>query len=214
MMLVLLGPPGAGKGTHADAIRAGLGVPHVSTGAMLRMAIEAETPAGRKAKPLVEGGDLVPDDLMAEMVRDRLDQEDARGGFILDGYPRNVDQARDLDGILAKRGVGPLDRVLSLVVDDDEIVRRLSGRRTCEECGALYHVVSAPPKTEGRCDRCGNALMQRADDRPDVIAHRLAVYRAQTEPLVTFYRGRGLLAEVDAAGPLDAVRQRVVGALR
>jgi len=213
MMLVLLGPPGAGKGTHADAIRAGLGVPHVSTGAMLRMAIEAGSPAGQKAKTLVESGDLVPDDLMAEMVRDRLDQEDARGGFILDGYPRNVGQARDLDGILAKR-TSRLDRVLSLVVDDDEIVRRLSGRRTCEECGALYHVVSAPPKSEGRCDRCGGALTHRADDRPDVIAHRLSVYRAQTEPLVAFYRGRGLLAEVDAAGTLDAVRQRVVGALR
>ena len=212
MMLVLLGPPGAGKGTHADAIRGQFGVPHVSTGNMLRAAIEEGTQAGQKAKTLVERGDLVPDDLMAEMVRDRLDQEDARGGFILDGYPRNVGQARDLDGILAKRG-GSLDRVLSLVVDDDEIVRRLSGRRTCEACGALYHVVSAPPKTDGRCDRCGGVLTQRADDRRDVIAHRLSVYRAQTEPLVAFYRGRGLLAEVDAAGTLDAVRQRVVGAL-
>ena len=213
MMVVLLGPPGAGKGTHADAIRAGLGVPHVSTGAMLRMAIEAGTPAGRRAKAVVERGDLVPDDLMAEMVQERLAEADAEGGFILDGYPRNIDQAHDLDGILAQRG-GRLDRVLSLMVDDDEIVRRLSGRRTCDECGAPYHVVSAPPKTEGRCDRCGGSLSQRADDRPEVVARRLAVYRAQTEPLVAFYRGRGVLAEVDAAGTLDAVRQRVVGALR
>jgi adenylate kinase len=213
MMVVLLGPPGAGKGTHADAIRAGFGIPHVSTGNMLRAAIEAGTPAGRRAKDLVERGELVPDDLMAEMVRERLGAQDALDGFILDGYPRNVGQARDLDGLLAQRGGGP-DRVLSLVVDDEEIVRRLSGRRTCEECGAPYHVVSAPPKTDGRCDRCGGPLAQRADDRPEVIARRLAVYRAQTEPLVAFYRARGVLAEVDAAGPVEAVRDRVVGALR
>jgi len=213
MMVVLLGPPGAGKGTHADAIRSGFGVPHVSTGDMLRAAIEAGTPSGRKAKELVERGELVPNDLMAEMVRDRLSDKDASTGFILDGYPRNLDQARDLDGMLATRGAA-LDRVLSLVVDDEEIVRRLSGRRTCEECGAPYHVVSAPPKIAGTCDRCGGPLAQRADDRPDVIEHRIAVYRAQTEPLVAFYRERGLLAEVDATGSLGAVRQRVVGALR
>lgn len=213
MMVVLLGPPGAGKGTHADALRGQFGIPHVSTGNMLRAAIEEGTPAGRKAKILVERGDLVPDDLMAEMVRDRLGAQDAAGGFILDGYPRNVDQARDLDRILAMRG-GRLDRVLSLSVDDEEIVRRLSGRRTCESCGAPYHVISAPPATDGRCDRCGGVLAQRADDRPEVIARRLAVYRAQTEPLVAFYRGRGVLAEVDATGALDDVRRRVVGAVR
>jgi len=213
MMVVLLGPPGAGKGTHADALRDRFGIPHVSTGNMLRAAIEEGTPAGRKAKLLVERGDLVPDELMAEMVQDRLGAQDAAGGFILDGYPRNVDQARDLDRILAMRG-GCLDRVLSLSVDDEEIVRRLSGRRTCESCGAPYHVVSAPPAAEGRCDRCGGVLAQRADDRPEVIARRLAVYRAQTEPLVAFYRGRGVLAEVDATGALDDVRRRVVGAVR
>lgn len=209
MRLVLLGPPGAGKGTQAAALRERLGVPHVSTGAMLREAIAAGSPVGRKAKGLVEAGNLVPDDMIAEMVRERLSRGDAANGFMLDGYPRNLRQGETLDEILVAMGRS-LECVLYLSLPDGEIVRRLSGRRTCGACGAPYHVTAAPPNREGSCDVCRGGLEQRPDDREEVVHQRLKVYREMTEPLVAFYRRRGILREIVATGTVEEVRKRLV----
>lgn len=212
MRLVLLGPPGAGKGTQAAAVRDRFGIPHISTGEMLRAAIAAGTPVGRRARGIVEGGNLVPDEMMTEMVKDRLSAPDAARGFILDGYPRNIDQAVTLESILQALGQR-LDHVLYLALDDDEIVRRLSGRRTCGSCGAPYHVDSAPPKERGVCDVCGGSLAQREDDREEVVMRRLKVYRERTEPLVGFYRQSGLLREVEASGSVSDVESRLAAAI-
>lgn len=212
MRLVLLGPPGAGKGTQAAAVRERLGIPHISTGEMLRGAIAAGTPLGRKAKQIVDGGNLVPDDVITEMVRERLGAEDTQRGFLLDGYPRNLGQAKSLDVILGGMG-RKLDLVLCLKLSDAEVVTRLSGRRTCDGCGAPFHVVGAPPKNEGICDSCGGTLSQRADDREDVIVRRLAVYQAQTAPLVEYYRQRGILAEIEATGGILEIQERLFASL-
>ncbi len=212
MRLVLLGPPGAGKGTQAAAIRKRLSIPHISTGDMLREAIAAGSPVGRKAKAVVEAGNLVPDDVMAEMVRERLSAPDAHEGFLLDGYPRTVAQAEALDSMLAGLG-GRLDAVLYLVLEDAAIVTRLSGRRTCGTCGAPYHVSAAPPARPGVCDACGSALAQRPDDREEAVTRRLSVYRSQTQPLVELYRRRGVLRAVPATGLVEEVGRRVAAAL-
>jgi adenylate kinase len=212
MRLVLLGPPGAGKGTQAAAVRERFGIPHISTGDMLRGAIMAGTPAGVKARAIVDAGNLVPDDMVAEMVRERLSAPDTAPGFLLDGYPRNIEQGATLETILQALG-RKLDHVLYLALDDAEIVKRLSGRRTCGSCGAPYHVNSAPSKQQGVCDYCGGALVQREDDREEVIGRRLKVYRERTEPLVEFYRKRNLLREVDAMGTVGDVRARLADAL-
>ncbi|MGH9868816.1 MAG: adenylate kinase [Candidatus Polarisedimenticolia bacterium] len=215
MRVVLLGPPGAGKGTQAASMRERYRMPHISTGDMLRAAIAAGTPLGRTARALVDAGQLVPDDMMAGLVRERLKMPDASGGFILDGYPRNVEQAETLDEVLASMGQS-LDHVLLLDLDDAEIVRRLSGRRSCSTCGAPYHVTSAAPRVEGQCDRCaapGGVLVQRPDDREEVVAERLRVYRERTAPVADHYRRRHLLREVDASGPVGEVDRRIVAAL-
>ena len=212
MRLVLLGPPGAGKGTQAAAVKDRLGIPHISTGDMLRGAIVAGTPLGRKAKQIVDGGNLVPDDMITEMVRERLGAPDAKRGFLLDGYPRNLGQAKSLDIILGGMGQ-KLDLVLCLHLSDAEIVARLSGRRTCDACGAPFHVPSAPPKVSGICDSCGGTLSQRADDREEVIVRRLAVYQTQTAPLGAFYKERGTLAEIDAMGDVLEIQERIFAAL-
>jgi len=212
MRLVLLGPPGAGKGTQAAAVRDLYGVPHISTGDMLRSAIAAGTPVGLKAKVIVDAGNLVPDDIMAEMVRERITAPDARPGYLLDGYPRNVTQATTLEAILLVLGQ-KLDHVVHLSLDDAEIVKRLSGRRTCASCGTPCHVTAAPPRVAGRCDNCGGTLVQREDDREEIIGRRLEVYRERTAPVVEFYRQLGLLREVDASGPVAEVRQRLEAAL-
>ena len=212
MRLVLLGPPGAGKGTQAAAVRDRFGIPHISTGDMLRGAIAAGTPVGRKARVIVEGGNLVPDEIMAEMVKERLSAPDTAPGFLLDGYPRNIEQGVTLESILQALGQR-LDHVLYLVLDDAEIVKRLSGRRTCGSCGAPFHVVTAPPATAGACNACGSRLVQREDDREEVVARRLKVYRERTEPLVGFYTDRGLLRKVDASGTVSDVRARLASAL-
>jgi len=211
-MIVIMGPPGAGKGTQAAAVRRRFGIPHVSTGGMLREAIAAATPVGKKAREIVEAGNLVPDDIMAEMVSDRLSAPDAEKGFLLDGYPRNVEQAKALEGILANRGAA-LDHALNLTLSDEEVVRRLSGRRTCRSCGRPFHVETAPPKKPDTCDACGGTLEQRRDDRPEVIQRRLQVYREATAPLVGYYSERNLLREVDASGSVDQVGQAIVEAL-
>lgn len=203
-----MGPPGVGKGTQAVYLRERLGVPHVSTGDLLRAAVQEGTPLGRKAKGYMESGQLVPDSLIGDLLSQRLARSDAGVGFVLDGFPRTVEQVGILDGVLEGLGVG-IDRVAILTAPEAEIVRRLSGRRTCPGCGAVYHVDSRPPESAGVCDACGSALVQRPDDAEDVIRERLRVYLAQTLPVAGTYRERGLLVEVDGSGNPEDVRRRL-----
>lgn len=204
MRIVLVGPPGVGKGTQALRLRLELEVPHVSTGDILREAVKQGTPLGRRAGSYMESGKLVPDDLMGDLIADRLSQPDAAAGFILDGFPRTAAQVAILDRALESVGAS-LDRVLALVAAEKEIVRRLSGRRICPACGSVFHVESRPPASPGACDGCGTALVQRPDDEEKVIRDRLGVFEAQTLPVAAIYKERGLLREVDAAGDSDAV---------
>jgi adenylate kinase len=213
MRLVLVGPPGAGKGTQAEFIAAHLTVPKISTGDIFRANVSQGTPLGKEAKKFMDAGDLVPDEITVGMVRDRLSEDDATKGFLLDGFPRNVPQAQTLDDLLLDAGT-PLDVVLELVVDDDEVVRRLSGRRTCRNCGHVWHVDFDPPTVEAVCDICAGALFQRDDDKPETIRHRLEVYYEQTAPLVSYYAERGLLVGIDAMGPVDDVTERAISSLR
>jgi adenylate kinase len=213
MRLVLVGPPGAGKGTQAEFVAAHLGIPKISTGDIFRANVSEGTELGLQARAYMDAGDLVPDEITIGMVQDRLAEDDARKGFLLDGFPRNVPQARALDQLLLETGA-PLDVVLELVVDDDEVVRRLSGRRTCRKCGHVWHVDFDPPSVEGTCDICGGELFQRDDDRPETIRHRLEVYYEQTAPLIGYYAEEGLLVGIDAMGPVDDVTERAVAALR
>jgi adenylate kinase len=204
MRVVVLGPPGVGKGTQATRLRQELGVPHVSTGDILREAVQKGTPLGKRVRSFVESGKLVPDDLMGELIAERLAQPDAASGFVLDGFPRTVEQVAILDGVLAKISAG-LDRVLALEAPEAEIVRRLAGRRICPKCGGVYHIESRPPASPGVCDGCGSALVQRPDDEEDVIRERLKIFEAQTLPLLSVYRERGLLKEIDATRDADSV---------
>ena len=213
MRLVLVGPPGAGKGTQAQFISAHLAVPKISTGDIFRANVSQGTPLGQEAKKFMDAGDLVPDEITIGMVRDRLSEDDAAKGFLLDGFPRNVPQAQVLDEMLLELGT-TLDVVLELVVDDEEVVRRLSGRRTCRRCGHIWHVDFDPPSVEGICDHCGGELFQRDDDKPETIRHRLEVYYEQTAPLVNHYAERGRLVGIDAMGPVDDVTDRAIAALR
>ncbi|MGD8377747.1 MAG: adenylate kinase [Acidobacteriota bacterium] len=208
MRIVLLGPPGAGKGTQAGFLAEHHRIPHISTGDMLRQAIREGTEAGRRAEAIVSAGRLVPDDLVRDIVAERLAHEDCRDGFILDGYPRNLAQAGELEEILTGLDAG-LDLVLELSVPEDEIVQRLCGRRTCPDCKAVFHVAFNPPRIEGRCDACGGELVQRDDDRESVIRERLRVYRETTAPLVDYYRKRGLLRTVSAAGEVKEVAGQI-----
>ena len=214
MRLVLVGPPGAGKGTQAQFIAEERGIPKISTGDIFRANVSQGTELGLAAKAYMEAGDLVPDQITIDMVRARLDEPDVAKGFLLDGFPRNVPQAQVLDDILAETGHAPLDVVLELVVDDDEVVRRLSGRRTCRTCNHVWHVDFDPPEAPGRCDIDGGELYQRDDDREQTIRHRLDVYAEQTAPLVSFYAARGVLVGLDATGPVDDVTERALEALR
>ena len=209
MRIMLLGPPGAGKGTQAVRVATALSVPHISTGDILRENVRLGTELGLEAKRFMDAGDLVPDDVIIGMVGTRLDEPDAGAGFVLDGFPRTVPQARALEALLVERDE-PLAVVVRLAVDPAEVVDRLSGRRTCDGCGAITHVRLEPPSAPDRCDSCGGALVQRDDDREDVILNRLEVYRTQTEPLEAFYWERGLLRDVDAIGDIDDVHDRVM----
>ncbi len=213
MRLVLVGPPGAGKGTQAQFIAEHAGVPKISTGDIFRANVTEGTPLGVQAKAFMDRGDLVPDDVTIEMVKLRLREDDARPGFLLDGFPRTVPQAEVLDDVLRESGV-KLDVVLELVVDDDEVVRRLSGRRTCRTCNHIWHVDFDPPAVPGRCDLDAGELFQRDDDQADTIANRLAVYAESTAPLVAYYARRGVLVGIDATGPVDDVTVRAIDALR
>lgn len=208
MRVILLGPPGAGKGTQAQRLTQTLGIPQVSTGDILRAAVAAGTPLGREAKATMDQGALVPDGVVIGIIRERLAAPDCARGYILDGFPRTAAQAEALGETLQALGT-PLTAVLSITVEPEELVRRLSGRRTCGNCGAAYHMETAPPRRAGLCDRCGGALLQREDDREETIRKRLAVYREQTAPLVAYYWGRGLLREVDGRGDIDDVFARV-----
>jgi adenylate kinase len=211
--LVLVGPPGAGKGTQAAFIASARSIPKISTGDIFRANVREGTELGIQAKQYMDAGDLVPDEITIGMVRNRLAEDDAVKGFLLDGFPRNVPQAEVLGGMLDAMGTA-LDVVLELVVDDDEVVRRLSGRRTCRSCGHIWHVDFDPPTVEDVCDRCNGALFQRDDDRPETIRHRLEVYAEQTSPLVAYYAERGVLIGIDATGPVDNVTERALDALR
>ncbi|MDE3722310.1 MULTISPECIES: adenylate kinase [Nocardiopsis] len=213
MRAVLVGPPGAGKGTQAQILAAELSIPKVSTGDIFRANVSGGTELGKKAKEYMDRGDLVPDEVTNAMVKDRLAQDDAVEGFLLDGFPRNVPQAETLQGMLRDLDTR-LDVVLELRVDEDEVVRRLSGRRSCPQCGRVYHVEYDAPKVEGRCDDDGAELYQRDDDREETIRHRLKVYRDQTAPLVEYYENEGLLATIAATGPVAEVTGRAMDAIR
>jgi adenylate kinase len=211
--LVLVGPPGAGKGTQAEFIAAHLAVPKISTGDIFRANVGQGTPLGREAKQYMDSGQLVPDQVTITMVRDRLAERDAGDGFLLDGFPRTVPQAVALDKMLADLGT-QLDLVLELVVDEDEVIRRITGRRQCRGCGKIWHVEFDPTRLEGSCDRCGGQLYQRDDDRLEVIEERLRVYQRDTAPLVDFYGGQAKLVGIDATGPVEDVTVRAIDALR
>lgn len=213
MRLVLVGPPGAGKGTQAEFIAAHLAVPKISTGDIFRANVAEGTPLGLQARKYMDAGQLVPDEVTINMVRARLAEPDASHGFLLDGFPRTVPQAEALDEMLSALGTG-LDVVLELVVDDDEVIRRLSGRRTCHGCGRIWHVEFDPPQREGICDRCGEKLFQREDDRAETVAERLRIYARDTEPLVDFYGAQSKLVGIDATGPVEDVTLRAIDALQ
>jgi adenylate kinase len=211
--VVLVGPPGAGKGTQAQFLASHLAIPQISTGDIFRDNVSHGTALGRRAQAYMERGDLVPDEVTIAMVTDRLADEDTQAGFLLDGFPRNVPQAETLKKMLLSWDTR-LDVVLELVVDDDEVVRRLSGRRTCRRCGRIWHESFDPPAVAGICDDCGRELFQRDDDREETIRHRLEVYQEQTAPLVSFYADEGTLLGLDATGPVDEITDRALGALR
>jgi adenylate kinase len=208
-----VGPPGAGKGTQAQFLASHLSIPKISTGDIFRDNVSHGTALGRRAQAYMERGDLVPDEVTIAMVTDRLADEDAQAGFLLDGFPRNVPQAETLKKMLLSWDTR-LDVVLELVVDDDEVVRRLSGRRTCRRCGRIWHESFDPPLVARICDDCGGELFQRDDDREETIRHRLEVYQEQTAPLVSFYADEGTLLGLDATGPVDEITDRALGALR
>lgn len=212
MRVIMLGPPGAGKGTQASRIAERYGIPHISTGDMFRANLKQGTALGQEARQYMDAGELVPDDLVVRMVDDRLSWDDAQDGWNLDGFPRTIGQAEALDGLLDQRGT-PIDVVLRFAVDDDEVVERLSGRRVCRECGEIYHVHANPPAEEGVCDACGGELYQRDDDQEEVIRNRLASYARDTEPLEQFYADRGLLRDVEAVGDIDDVTDRALAVL-
>ena len=213
MRVVLVGPPGAGKGTQAQFIASHLAIPKVSTGDIFRYNVSAGTELGRQARSFMERGDLVPDEVTVAMVASRLQEDDALSGFLIDGFPRNVPQAETLKKLLADWGMR-LDLVLELVVDHDEVIRRLSGRRTCRRCGRVWHVAFDPPSMPGKCDECGGELFQRDDDREETIRLRLVVYEQQTQPLISYYADEGILLGIDATGPVEDVTDRALVALR
>ncbi|HVH92873.1 MAG TPA: adenylate kinase [Candidatus Acidoferrum sp.] len=212
LRIVLLGPPGAGKGTQAKLLREKFEACQVSTGDILRKAVADQSPLGKEASAYIRRGDLVPDGVIVKLVVERLKEKDCAQGFILDGFPRTIPQAQSLEEILQKMGLG-LQSVLLVQVPHRIIVERLAGRRTCKDCGALYHLKFNPSASESVCDRCGGELLQRDDDREETISARLKVYDKQTAPLVDYYRQRGILREIDGVGSVDDIRNRLIKAL-
>jgi adenylate kinase len=210
--LVFLGPPGAGKGTQARLLSGRYGIPAIATGDMLREAVAAGTPLGKEAKRAMDAGVLVPDEVVIGLVGERLDREDAKKGFILDGFPRTVPQAEALGELLTARGE-VLDRVVAFELSEVELVRRLTGRRVCRQCGTNFHLVSSPPKRAGVCDRCGGELYQRGDDNEATVTRRLAVYRRETQPLLDYYGRQGLLLTIAGEGGVEAIFDAIVRAV-
>lgn len=213
MFILLMGPPGAGKGTQAALLVEKFRIPHISTGDMFRAAVKEGTPLGLEAKRYMDAGGLVPDSVTIGIVKERLAKPDCKEGFILDGFPRTLEQAAALDTTLTELGV-KLTRVVNITVPDDELVRRMTGRRICKGCGATYHVAFNPPATADRCDKCGGEIFQRADDKEETVAKRLEVYQAQTQPLIGYYREKGLYTEIDGRQAIDAVLAAIDTSLR
>ena len=213
MKLILLGPPGAGKGTQAKMLTERFSIPQISTGEILRAAVKDGTPMGLKAKEFMDAGSLVPDEVVVGIVRDRLQAADCTNGFILDGFPRTVAQADALQASLQEMDKA-LDRVISLDVDAEALVERLTGRRTCKECSRGYHVKFDPPREVGICDACGGSLFQRDDDQEETIRKRLQVYADQTSPLISYYRDAGVLMELDGMQPIPAVQEKMLSLLQ
>jgi adenylate kinase len=210
--IILLGAPGCGKGTVAGRLLAELGVPAISTGDIFRKNLSENTPLGLEAKGYMEKGGLVPDELVIALVADRLAQDDAKDGYLLDGFPRTIPQAEALDGILAESGAS-IDKVFYINVPRDVLISRIAGRRVCGECGKTYHVTNFPPKTEGVCDICGKELIQRKDDNEDTAATRIDVYDKETKPLADYYRAAGILVELDGTTGPDALKEAMLAEL-
>ena len=209
MKIIMLGAPGAGKGTQAKQIAAKYSIPHISTGDIFRANIKNGTELGKKAKEYMDQGALVPDELTCDLVMDRISQPDAANGFVLDGFPRTIPQAEALDKALTAAGQS-MDFAVDVDVPDENIVNRMSGRRACLKCGATYHIVSIPTKVEGICDVCGEPVVQRDDDKPETVQKRLTVYHEQTQPLIDYYKGKGILKSVDGTVPMEQVFEEIV----
>ena len=213
MRLILVGPPGAGKGTQAVALAAHYKIPHISTGDIFRANLKNGTELGKKAQSFMDRGELVPDSVTNEMVKDRLGNSDVINGFLLDGFPRNTNQAEVLDAILIEKKM-PLDAALELSIDNSEIVKRLSGRRTCRNCSATFHKDFEKPKVDGVCDKCSGELYQREDDKEEVITRRLEIYTQQTEPIISYYKNAGILKNMSAIGDVSEITQKVIALLK
>ena len=209
MKIIMLGAPGAGKGTQAKQIAAKYSIPHISTGDIFRANIKNGTELGKKAKEYMDQGALVPDELTCDLVMDRISQPDAANGFVLDGFPRTIPQAEALDKALTAAGQS-MDFAIDVDVPDENIVNRMSGRRACLKCGATYHIVSIPTKVEGICDVCGEPVVQRDDDKPETVQKRLSVYHEQTQPLIDYYKEKGILKSVDGTVPMEQVFEEIV----
>ncbi len=209
MNLILLGAPGAGKGTQAKMISEKYGIPQIATGDMLREAVAKGTELGKKAKEYMDRGELVPDEIVIGIVKERLQQPDCEKGFILDGFPRTLAQAEALDEMLKELGK-EIDAVINISVPEEEVVKRIAYRRTCRNCGAVYHLIYNPPKNDERCDKCGGELYQRDDDKEETVRERFKVYRERTEPLIDYYRKKGLLYDVDGTKDINGVFEEIV----
>ena len=209
MKIIMLGAPGAGKGTQAKQIADKYSIPHISTGDIFRANIKNGTELGKKAKQYMDQGALVPDELTCDLVMDRIQQDDCKNGFVLDGFPRTIPQAEALDAALEKINE-KMDYAIDVDVPDENIVNRMSGRRACLDCGATYHLISIPPKVEGICDRCGSEIVLREDDKPETVQKRLKVYHEQTQPLIDYYKNQGILKSVDGTQPMDEVFKAIV----
>lgn len=212
MRIILLGAPGAGKGTQAATLSDALKAPHVATGDLFRAALSQGTELGQKAKAYMDRGELVPDEVTVEMLLERISQPDAEAGYILDGFPRTIEQANALDGALGARQEG-IDKVVLVDVSEDELVRRLSGRWICRSCQTPYHETNNPPKVAGRCDADGGELYQRDDDKPETVRNRLQVYSQQTAPLIDFYENKGVLARINGEQAIDSVRRDLLSSI-
>lgn len=212
MRIILMGPPGAGKGTQADFLKTCLNIPHISTGDMFRKALKEQTPLGMEAKSYMDKGQLVPDSVTIGIVKERLTQSDCQKGFLLDGFPRTIPQADALEQTLQDLGM-KLDKVINIVVKRESLIDRLTGRRVCKNCGATYHLLFNPSKSGGNCDACGGELYQRSDDSLETVSNRLDVYESQTAPLVDYYRKKGLLLEINGEMPVEEVTGSIIEAL-